>query len=226
MRLTHPPTRPITKHTRPPSSIPQARLYPGANLWSKSHDNALDQLDNMQTIAWTPDHLVPRKSKLVNTIMRYRYKRNFEGYIATRKARYSLRGELMLPHVHFDPTRVATFMAEKTIVLFLFALAAQRNLHLEHFHITCAYLHERYNHDRPSLFENHCALKARTSICQPRAGSWVTFTVPLLQRSYTSLECTPTSSTTISSNSNLTPASSLSEHQLNSPSLRQAWMTF
>lgn len=53
------------------------------------------------------------------------------------------------PHTHYDQDETATFMADKTTIRLLFALAAANGLHMEHLDITWAYLHEKYEHDKP-----------------------------------------------------------------------------
>lgn len=44
----------------------------------------------------------------------------------------------MQPHVHYDPHKVAKFMAEKATIRMMFAIAASHHLHIEHFDITGA----------------------------------------------------------------------------------------
>ena len=52
----------------------------------------------------------------------------------------------MKPNVHYDPKKTATYMADHTTIRTLFALAASRNMAIEHFDITGAYLHEKCRH--------------------------------------------------------------------------------
>ena len=78
--------------------------------------------------------------------MTYRYKRDKDG--TKYKARCSIRGDRMSAHVHYDPEKTATYMADRTTVRTLFALAASRNMTIEHFNITGAYLHEAYQHEK------------------------------------------------------------------------------
>ena len=52
----------------------------------------------------------------------------------------------MRPHEHYDPEKIATFMANRTTIRTLFAIAASMNMRIEHFDITGAYLHEKYKH--------------------------------------------------------------------------------
>ena len=46
-------------------------------------------------------------------------------------------------------------MADRTTIRTLFAPAASMNMAMEHFDITGAYLHEKYNHKRTYLCDNH-----------------------------------------------------------------------
>jgi len=55
----------------------------------------------------------------------------------------------MRPHLHYDPSKVATYMADKTCVRTVLALAAAQDLILGHMDITGAYLHEKYAHTTP-----------------------------------------------------------------------------
>ena len=52
----------------------------------------------------------------------------------------------MIPRVHFDPGKTTTYMADKTTVRLLFALAATFNMHNEHIDIKATYLHEKADH--------------------------------------------------------------------------------
>ena len=52
----------------------------------------------------------------------------------------------MEPNVHYDPEKTATYMADRAAIQKLFALAASRNMAIEHFDITGAYLYEKYQH--------------------------------------------------------------------------------
>ena len=52
----------------------------------------------------------------------------------------------MKPNVNDDPEKTATYMADRATIRILFALSASRNMTIEHFDITGAYLHEKYQH--------------------------------------------------------------------------------
>ena len=52
----------------------------------------------------------------------------------------------MRPHEHYYPEKIATYVAERTTIRTLFAIATSMNMHIEHFDITGAYMHEKYQH--------------------------------------------------------------------------------
>lgn len=52
----------------------------------------------------------------------------------------------MIPKVYFDPEKTTTYMAEKTTVRLLFAMAATFNMHIAHIDIKAAYLHEAFDY--------------------------------------------------------------------------------
>lgn len=93
--------------------------------------------------------MLPDQNEIIPMTMTNRYKTTSNTPTQLdRKARCSVRGDLMQPHLHYDPAQVATYMAEKASVRMIFALAAAQSLHLEHFDITAAYLYEQYQYDK------------------------------------------------------------------------------
>lgn len=77
--------------------------------------------------------------------MTYRYKHGSDKNSIKRKARCSVREDRMKANVHYDPDKIATYMADRTTIRTLIAVAASNNM-IEHFDITGAYLHEKYQH--------------------------------------------------------------------------------
>ena len=61
----------------------------------------------------------------------------------------------MTSHIHYDPEKTATYMADRTTVRTIFATAASMNMEIEHFDITGAYLHEEYKHTKKQSFSSH-----------------------------------------------------------------------
>ena len=140
----------------------QARRYPDAHQWATAHNAELDQLDSMNAFRWISPDYITGKHVLVGTIMNYRYKRDSGGKIKALKARCAIRGDRMRPNLHFDPEKVATFMADKSSIRLLLALAARDDLLIEHFDIKCAYLHELYQHRNPAyVYVSHGFLMAQ-----------------------------------------------------------------
>ena len=144
-RTTKIPTT-IHNTTAPPKTLKQARQYPDANKWAKAHDTELDQLDQMKAIDWKSQTSSSNRRDIIPTTMTYRYKRDKAG--TKHKARCSIRGDRMTPHTHYDPEKTATYMADRTTIRTIFAIAASRNMEIEHFDISGAYLHEAYKHDK------------------------------------------------------------------------------
>ena len=115
--------------------------------WEISHNKELDKLDSMGAIKWGP--LPEKLSKLIPLIMTYRYKRDKNGNIVERKARCSIRGDLMRPNIHFDPAATTAHLTDKQTIRTVFAIIAQIGLQAEHFDITSAFKHEKYAHEQP-----------------------------------------------------------------------------
>ena len=137
----------ITATTPAPCHHGQARNYPDAALWARAHNDELDALDRKKAIQWLPDHCIPKTAKLIPLTLGYWYKRDPQGTIVKRKARCAARGDKMIPNVHFDPEHTTMYMADRTTVRLLFAIAASQKLHIEHIDIEAAYLHEPFAHN-------------------------------------------------------------------------------
>ena len=136
----------IENTTVAPKTLKQAQQYPDADKWGQAHDKELDQLDKMQAIDWQSQTASNSRKDIIPTTMTYRYKRDQNG--TRHKARCSIRGDRMTPHKHYDPEKTATYMADRSTIRTMFAIAASYNMQIEHFDITGAYLHETYQHNR------------------------------------------------------------------------------
>ena len=136
----------IDEFTPAPATFAQARKYPDAKKWAKAHDEELDKLNAMGAFKWGP--LPPGHSKPIPMIMAYRYKRSPKGQITERKARCSIRGDLMKAHVHFEPNHTAAHLADKLTVRLIFAIIASMQLHAEHFVISSAFPYEKYEYEK------------------------------------------------------------------------------
>ena len=87
--------------------------------------------------------------------MGYKYKRTAEGEIIERKARCSLRGDLMRPHQHFNPDHTAAPMADKSSIRLLLAIKAAHGRKAAHFDIKSAFTHEAYHYDADVYVKQH-----------------------------------------------------------------------
>lgn len=126
-------------------SLEQALKYPNSTEWVNTHDAELYQLDYTETIHWlAPDFSPPTRP--LPTTMGYRYKWTTGLQLLKRKARASLRGDLMIPYFHYDPAYLCAPMASTTSVRLLFGLNVHLGLYMEHFDITAAFLHEAFGY--------------------------------------------------------------------------------
>lgn len=94
-------------------------------------DIELDKLDERGSVDWT----IHTPNKMVRPIpftVKFEYKRDQHGLIKERKARFALRGDLMLPLIHYYPKRCSAPMADKAAVRTLIAVAADRQWPMEH----------------------------------------------------------------------------------------------
>ena len=87
--------------------------------------------------------------------MEYKYKRTAEGDITERKARRSLRGDLMRPHQHYNPDHTSAPMADKPMIRLLLAVKAAYGLTAAHFDIKSAFTHETYKYDADVYVKQH-----------------------------------------------------------------------
>lgn len=141
--------------TPPPRSRKQTQRYPDATQWGAAHDLELSKLDDAGAIQWLSPTQIPAKAKMIPLTMTYRCKRDPNRAVNEHKARCSVRGDLMKPHVHFNPAHKASHMADKSSVRLLLALNAAGNLKCEHLYITSAYIHEKYQHSKPVYVKQH-----------------------------------------------------------------------
>lgn len=145
-RLTVVPTV-IKSGTPPPVNLNHARRYPDSSQWQIAHDQALQKLEMERVVDWTQP--APKGEKPLQLTISYTYKWQPDGTLQSRKARCSVRGDLMKPGIHFDPHKVQYPTTEKTTIRLLFAMAAAHGWHLEHMNIVNAYIHEPPMHHRP-----------------------------------------------------------------------------
>ena len=90
--------------------------------------------------------LLLRNTRFIPLTMGYRHKRDKNGHFVKRKAPCTARSDTLVPHVHYHPDRTTTYMADKSSVCLLFAIAAFQNPHIELIDIEAAYLHVKVYH--------------------------------------------------------------------------------
>ena len=61
----------------------------------------------------------------------------------------------MILGIHYERESTAKYIAEKTSVRALIAIAAAKQLVVEHFDLTSAYLHEKYAPERKVYIKQH-----------------------------------------------------------------------
>lgn len=139
----------INASTPPPQSRKAAAKYPDSAHWSIAHDKELDQLEQQQAFQWIPDTHKSKITKPIALTITYRYKRNEDGLVIGRKARCSIRGDLMKAKVHYDPDHIASYAADKTSIRALICLATASSMPLRHIDISSAFTAEKYSHNQP-----------------------------------------------------------------------------
>ena len=89
-------------------------------------------------ITWLPDNKIPLAAQPIPLTMVYRYKRDSMGQIVKGRARCAVRGNKIIPYIHYDPKQTTTYMADKTTVRIFFAIAASPRQLIEHIDIEAA----------------------------------------------------------------------------------------
>lgn len=133
----------------------QALQYPDAKEWVLARDVDLNQLDRTSTIRWISTYIKPPSNPLPITIG-YRYKWTTGFKLLKRKNQRALRGDFMIPFVHFDPDQTTAPMVNASSVRLLFALKAMHNLQMEHFDITGAFLHQAFGYEQTVYVNEMC----------------------------------------------------------------------
>lgn len=144
-RRWHPTPTVITPTTPAPANLSQAMRYPDRDDWARAHDKELDKIDDMKTTNCISPDFIPPSKPLPITIA-YRYKWTTGLQLLQQKERGALRGDLMIPFVHYDPSQLAAPMASSYTVRLLFSLKTKMWLKMEHFDITSAFLHEVFGY--------------------------------------------------------------------------------
>lgn len=139
----------ITNTTDPPCNPKQAQLYPDAHLWAIAHNTEIEQLNEQHAIEWLNPVDTPPDCEPIRPTIFYRYKHEADGTTSARKSRCSVRGDLMRPNVHFDPSKTSSYAADRASIRLILALAAVNAHPLSHIYITSAFTSETYDYYRP-----------------------------------------------------------------------------
>lgn len=103
-------TSPLAYHTnttyKNPKHLADALRRSDASYWARTNDKCIDR--NLRLGAWlpVPTNKIPAH-KLSTPRWQYKYKTLRDGTVEKRSARCTVRGDLMLPHIHHDPTKTS-----------------------------------------------------------------------------------------------------------------------
>lgn len=94
-------------------------------------DVELKKLDARDSVDWSAPN--PDKGhRPIPFIVNFEYKSDNEGNVIGIKARFALRGDLIILGIHYDPKKFSTPMADKASVRLLISIAANRKWPVEH----------------------------------------------------------------------------------------------
>lgn len=115
----------ISSNTPPPKNKAQSFLYPDAVEWMLEIYNELDKIDKR----WSVDCNEPdpdKNHRPISFTVNFEYKRDKKGQVLERKSRFSLRGDLILPNIHYDTRMCSAPMADKSKIRMIIFIAADR----------------------------------------------------------------------------------------------------
>lgn len=124
-------------------------------------------------IEWLPPGTSTNSQPIPLTIA---YAHKQDGQTTILKPQCANSGDVMIPHIHYDPVCVATPMESKNYVCLLNLLAASYYLHMEKFDIMAAYVHENHDYDKLYLSENLLRQMALAYMVKPSVASPKTYT--------------------------------------------------
>lgn len=142
----------ITTSTPNPMSRSQALKYPDRGLWAKSLDAELDKIDEQGRIKWLkPGELgiIPPKTRVISLTFSFNYKRRSDGSIEERKSRASVRGDNMIPGIHYDADCTSAPMVDCIAARMVIGYSVDKGWTLEHIDVKSALLHEDYMYHKP-----------------------------------------------------------------------------
>lgn len=81
--------------------------------------------------------------------MTFNYKRRKDSTIEERIRRSSLRGDTMVPNVHYSPKYTPSLIVDLVSVRMVISHCVENGCRLEHFDVKSTFLHEIYEYGRP-----------------------------------------------------------------------------
>lgn len=124
----------------PPINLSHAKRYPDSMQWRDTYEEAIMKLQQEKVVDWTTP--APASVRPLPLTVSFQYKWDKSGALAKRKARVSLRGDLMKDGIHFHSSDVQCPTAEKSTARILLAIAAAHSWIVEHLDIVNAFVHE------------------------------------------------------------------------------------
>lgn len=118
-------------------------------MWATTHNQELEQLDEQPAIIWMDPAEAPTGCKTIAQTMKLWYNRQTDGKNIKRKACCDIRGEVMMPGLHFDPANTAAYSVDKTSIPILSTLATARGHLLLHLAVPAGFTTEAYKLDKP-----------------------------------------------------------------------------
>lgn len=141
-----------TELPSPPRSIHEALRRPPneAVKWAAKHDEFLDKMFRMK--AWVPC-TAPSNTKLVHPKWVYTVKTKEDGTLDRFSARCTVRGDLMKPGKHYNPSKTAAQTPSHTAHRIFYADAAINSAYVESYDVPNAYPRAPSDPDYPTFLK-------------------------------------------------------------------------
>lgn len=138
----------ITGTTPAPASRAQAAKYLDSRQWAEAIDQELVKIDERGTIRWIPTDQKP-PTKPIPLTLSFNYKRDENESIEERKARDSIRADIMQPNVYFYPKCTSATMVDRVAVGMVLTHSVQQGWELKRMDIHNAFINERHKSSEP-----------------------------------------------------------------------------
>lgn len=123
-----------------PLSRKQVQQCPGSIEFEAAHNTDIYKLDRLEVIDWVPPDKLPKI--LIPLNMEYTSKTSLDAQVADHKASLAVRENFMMPHEHFNPDHKSAHFTQNETVHLVLAVAAAKQLYIEHFDLTKTYPQE------------------------------------------------------------------------------------